>query len=353
VTNIVYELPTKGDLDRNLSTTMHSARQQAHAECVRLTSEFASRGMGLSTSLIGAVVGSLDKIHVDAIGEAMRVVHAFAERMQESPNQLTAWARPHLENLGNAVLSTLPVAGFPVEHQRVRAQYQAVFQQRLDGGLRDVEIGFVKGAGFAQTVKMESKEEWISAAAALALLKPVLGEYTAMLTIAERAHDGIVRSRAARFVLKDPDKKARAEQDFDMPAEFWWARGHSALKQNWASGDFETWIRETIHLRAYGVRFLRADIAKVIPMDMPSVAAPTGAAAAPNPARGGRPKADWWDDLWVEICRQLYVGDLKPKTQSDIERGMHQWITDHDKSAGETTIRERANKLWRAIKDEN
>jgi len=99
----MYQLPTKGDLDRNLSSIMHSARQQAHAECARLTSEFASRGLASSTSLIGAAVGSLDKIHVDAIGEAIRVVRDFLERMQEPPNQLTIWARPHLENLGNAV----------------------------------------------------------------------------------------------------------------------------------------------------------------------------------------------------------------------------------------------------------
>jgi hypothetical protein len=53
------------------------------------------------------------------------------------------------------------------------------------------------------------------------------------------------------------------------------------------------------------------------------------------------------------MCRQLYVGDLKPKTQADIERAMHQWISDRNESAGETTIRERASKLWRAIRDGN
>jgi hypothetical protein len=32
-------------------------------------------------------------------------------------------------------------AGFPDEAQRVRARYAAVFQQRLDGALLDIEIG--------------------------------------------------------------------------------------------------------------------------------------------------------------------------------------------------------------------
>jgi predicted nucleotide-binding protein len=131
---------------------------------------------------------------------------------------------------------------------------------------------------------MESKEDWISAAAALALLKPTLGESTAMLTIAERAHDEIVRSRAARLVMKHPDKKAQVDQGCEVPSGFWWARGHSALKQNWTAGDFETWIGQTIHLRAYGVRFLRSEIMQIIPADLPA----EPATASDLPKRGGR-----------------------------------------------------------------
>jgi hypothetical protein len=202
---------------------------------------------------------------------------------------------------------------------------------------------------------VESKEEWISAAAALALLKSTLGEYTATLTIAERAHDEIIRSRAARLVVKQPDKKALVDQDCEVPSLFWWARGHAALKQNWAAGDFETWVGETTHLRAYGVTFLRSDIMQIIPADLPvepSPALETPGAQATS-GKGGRPKADWWEDLWIEICRQLYGGELIPKTQADIERAMHQWINDHGHTAGDTTVRDRASKLWRAIRVEN
>jgi hypothetical protein len=195
---------------------------------------------------------------------------------------------------------------------------------------------------------VESKEEWISAAAALALVKPALGEYTAMLTIAERANDNMIRSRAARFVLKHPDKKAQVEQDFDVPAEFWWARGKPALKQNWMAGDFETWIRETIHLRAYGVRFLRSEITQIIPADLPAEAPP---ALAPESAkRGGRPPADWWDDLLIEVCFQHFRGELQPKTQADIARAMHEWIAARGDEVADSTIKIRARKVWNAIK---
>jgi hypothetical protein len=46
------------------------------------------------------------------------------------------------------------------------------------------------------------------------------------------------------------------------------------------------------------------------------------------------------------MCRLLYTGELIPKTQADIEKAMHQWIDHHGHTAGETTVRERARKLW-------
>jgi hypothetical protein len=61
---------------------------------------------------------------------------------------------------------------------------------------------------------------------------------------------------------------------------------------------------------------------------------------------GGRPSKVFWDDLWAEIAKQLYVGDLKPDRQADIERAMHDWITANGYSSGETQVRERARKLF-------
>jgi hypothetical protein len=55
----------------------------------------------------------------------------------------------------------------------------------------------------------------------------------------------------------------------------------------------------------------------------------------------------------IEMCRQLFEGELIPKTQADIERAMHQWISDNGHAAGDTTVRERASKLWRALKVRN
>jgi Predicted nucleotide-binding protein containing TIR-like domain len=51
----------------------------------------------------------------------------------------------------------------------------------------------------------------------------------------------------------------------EIPKDFWWAEGAGALTRNWTTGDFETWVRSEVHLRAFGVSFLRADIEKMMP----------------------------------------------------------------------------------------
>lgn len=141
----MYSTPTKGDLDRNLSSILHDAHHQAQAERERLTAELAARGLAVSGALIRSVVKSLDDIHRGALHHAAPMLRDFAERMQVPPSEIVLIARPHLENMGNSVLSELPSAGSPGARQKVHRQYQAVFSQRLDGALRDFEIGFSGG----------------------------------------------------------------------------------------------------------------------------------------------------------------------------------------------------------------
>jgi hypothetical protein len=105
----------------------------------------------------------------------------------------------------------------------------------------------------------DTEDEWLPAAAALALLRPTMGQIAAAMAICGRASDGLVRARAARFIRGD-----KAFDDVDIPPGFWWARGHEALEQNWKTGDFETWIDHRLNLKAYGVSFLRSQIEAMV-----------------------------------------------------------------------------------------
>ena len=65
--------------------------------------------------------------------------------------------------------------------------------------------------------------------------------------------------------------------------------------------------------------------------------------------RGGRPPAEFWDDMWASIAASLYAGGLVPKSQADIERAMTGWIESRGKTAAVSTIRARARRLWDRI----
>lgn len=70
------------------------------------------------------------------------------------------------------------------------------------------------------------------------------------------------------------------------------------------------------------------------------------ATIAEIPKKGGRPPADFWDDMWAAIAVSLFIGDLVPKSQADVERAMADWIEANGRSAAVSTVRARARRLW-------
>ena len=70
---------------------------------------------------------------------------------------------------------------------------------------------------------------------------------------------------------------------------------------------------------------------------------------APVRQKGGRPRADFWDDAWSAIAAALYDGSLIPKNQADVERAMSDWILSNGFNASESSVRARARRLWDLI----
>jgi hypothetical protein len=159
-----FETPTKGDLDRTLSDLMHTNRHKLLDECNRIKSEAATVGALHGNRVIVSAIKAADDLHKDAMGQASGILFAFIERSRRPPIEVVGWARPHLENLGNSLVGVVPPNGFPDEHQRLTHQYRAVFSQRLDGVLRDVEIGYSREAGFVQSGPSEPVEPRVVAA---------------------------------------------------------------------------------------------------------------------------------------------------------------------------------------------
>jgi hypothetical protein len=188
--------------------------------------------------------------------------------------------------------------------------------------------------------------EWISAIDALtSLIKTAkMDAPSAGRTICARANDGLIQARARRLV-----EGSQAVDNVDVPPVFWWARGASALTQNWATGDFETWINSTTHIRAYGVKFAQSDIEELLPKPSEAIESTMHTFSASLATKGGRPPADWWEDLLIDLCFKHFHGDLKPKKQAEVQLAMQEWIANRGYSAADSTVRVRAQKLWNAI----
>lgn len=55
--------------------------------------------------------------------------------------------------------------------------------------------------------------------------------------------------------------------------------------------------------------------------------------------------------MWVDITAQLYDGRLQPKSQADLVRAMQLWHDEKGIDIGDTSLTERARKLWKKIGD--
>jgi hypothetical protein len=140
-----YQTPTVFDFQRNLDSIIHSGEQEVGKARSRILSEMAAKGLARSGATISQFIQNADEVHKGIIERSMNQIDEFSKApSQLSREALAEMARPRLESLA-IMLSNVPTAGSPPVAQQVRTQYAAVFQQRLDGALKDIEIGFING----------------------------------------------------------------------------------------------------------------------------------------------------------------------------------------------------------------
>jgi hypothetical protein len=229
--------------------------------------------------------------------------------------------------------------------EEAEKEIQGLNQMAIGNRHVDVEKALREAQDATRVGVLVKEIEWISAAAAVELIKPHFknSAYAAHMRICEHAYARLVRARARRYIIGEA-----ARDDSVVPHIFWWAKGNAALTQDWTTGSFSTYINDIEH-RAFGVTFANTDLEKMIPADLtkPPTAPDTPAAV---PSAGGRPPADWWEDLLIDLCFKHFHGDLPHQKQADIVRAMQDWITAHGYDASDSTIKLRARKLADAIK---
>lgn len=141
-------------------------------------------------------------------------------------------------------------------------------------------------------------DAWVTASEAHRLVATETLSHEAHVAIATRASAGLLRARAELMLIG----RTQRHSDVEVPAGFWWARGDLALNQNWEVGDFDTWFDKRVHYQVFGVRFLRADLERMLPR----LGKTSRTAPEPSRERGGRPPSPLWPDWVAELVALIH-----------------------------------------------
>lgn len=138
--------PTLADLQRNLDAIINRDQQHARKELEATKASLAARGLSVSGPMLQAALDVLDEHHKKSIISAMNFIHQFSDTGADiSMQDLVATAGERYEKFATNLLCWLPPVGKPQLVDGYREQYAAVFRQRLEDALRDIEIGFIDG----------------------------------------------------------------------------------------------------------------------------------------------------------------------------------------------------------------
>jgi hypothetical protein len=110
-------------------------------------------------------------------------------------------------------------------------------------------------------------EHWIPAAKARQIVDDPIA-------ICSRLHSGLLKARADLILLKaraDLITTIREDRQLkEIPKDFWRAGGHEALEQDWARGDFSTWIDEKHQIEAFAVSIGLFGLLEMVPFEQRS-----------------------------------------------------------------------------------
>lgn len=146
-----------------------------------------------------------------------------------------------------------------------------------------------------QTAEHYSPDDWLTASETRRLVREATMSRSSHIAICTRAHGGLIRAHADLMII---GSESRTDQLIHK--EFWWAKGHAALTQNWQTGDFETWIDKRFHLQAFGVKFHRDDVQRMAPAAFQASAKPE------TPRSGGRSMSRDWPEWVAELVAYIH-----------------------------------------------
>ena len=217
---------------------------------------------------------------------------------------------------------------------------------------------------------------WYTPIEACRYAAKIVGTKGAANAIWQRLVGGMIEaaSTTSSKTVKDYSPKPNPNPEL-IPCHFW-KRFSSTGSDIWGAGDARFYFPggrhggQSITYQCFGIKLNPRDVHATLPSLPPAPLTkkpeqsvqsipegeppqPVAPASTSKGNKGGRPPKEWWDDFWVGIFVKIYVGELQPKRQADLERAMADWVSAHGYDASEQTIRKAARKLFGALQEED
>lgn len=223
-----------------------------------------------------------------------------------------------------------------------KVHYQAFGVSFALGGILEM-LPLERRAIVARQMSVAGSDDWLPAGGVRdAALAAGVDPEQVSLTIIKEATFGFLTARAVSAEGTSDGAKPDVwqEREWDMPPWFWsWLPANGSL--SWdeghvrAQGQTEQGFRR---ISAAGVHFLKASVSAVFPQ-------PEQKPANQTKAMGGRPPAEFTDDLWAAISGKIFRGEVHPDKKAEIARAMLDWAAANGHEMGETAAKTKARKL--------
>jgi hypothetical protein len=141
----MFEKPNKDDVIRSLSVLSRNARDQAAAECADIERSFLLAGALSNEGVVNHIAQAVDEVHIRYLQEGMSILAGYLGHVDAAPKEMTAWARPELENMADMIIGEIKPTYHPDLANEFRLQHKERFQRRIDHALREFELGRVDG----------------------------------------------------------------------------------------------------------------------------------------------------------------------------------------------------------------
>lgn len=200
----------------------------------------------------------------------------------------------------------------------------------------------------ARSLSVVGDDRWVSATEArqFAYTQAHLNPMKSGKAVLDLARLGFVTGRAVLAEGISQSDWSLEAREWDIPPWFWDGHASTGGSEDWDKGRFGAGFDGRDGVRHYvldGVHFLRESLDALLPSSSQAQLSPDVR------SKGGRPPAAFSDDLMCAIWGLINQGDLKPKSQADIERAILDWASRNDHELGATAARGKARKIYATL----